>query len=105
MVPAKIFVEAVGAKIPIAPPMAITVADVGDLALFVAAGAAGQENTPGTRRLVPRRRHRRKQLLGAGRRRVDGAPGRRRRVDGVPGLGVCLGEPLSAKVCPSEPWE
>ena len=102
---AKISVEAVGAKIPIAPPMAITVADVGDLALFVAAGAAGQEHTPGTRRLVPQRRHRLKQLLGAGRRRVDGVPGRCRRVDGVPGLGVCLGEPLSAKVCPPEPWE
>ena len=74
--------------------MVITVADVGDLALFVAAGAAGQEHTPGTRRLVPQRRHRLKQLLGAGRRRVDG----------VPGLGVCLGEPLSAKVYPPDSW-
>ena len=95
MVPAKIFVERGRGQDSHRPPMAITAADVGDLALFVAAGAAGQEHTPGTRRLVPRRRHRRKQLLGAGRRRVDG----------VPGLGVCLGEPLSAKVCPPEPWE
>ena len=89
---AKIFVEAGGAKIPISPHMAIAVAEVDDLALLVAAGAAGQEHTPGARRLDLRRQ---KQRCGAGRLRVGG----------VPGLGVCLGETLSAEVCPPNSWE